>query len=175
MKHFEFRDKIGIAADIARGAMSEDFARQQIAKYGKDTLDNAMADLEAWRANWSGLAFDALQVQTMMGDQMMVAIEAMDKVKDLIKTLMDGSNTSRVLGYGAQNNIDWEKYDQIVGQKQSQQLYMDPVKFAETNYLKAAAWAQAFSEMCDFVRSDDVVFSTRFNLQLDALNKVLYP
>jgi len=175
VKHFDFKDKIGVAADIARGAMSEDFARKQIAKYGQDTLSNAMADLEAWRANWSGLAFDALQVQIMMGNEMNVATEAMDKVKDLIKTLMDGSNTSRVLGFGAQNNIDWEKYDQIVNQKQPQQLYMDPIKFAQANYDKAAAWAQAFSDMCDFVRSDDVVFSTKFNLQLDALNKVLYP
>jgi hypothetical protein len=51
---------------------------------------------------------------------------------------------------------------------------MDPVKFAQGHVDKATAWAQGFTEMCDLVRSEDVLFSSRFNLELDRLNRVLY-
>jgi len=54
--HFQFRDRVGVAADIARGMMSEDFARKKIAQYGSTRLSEAMADLETWRANWAGLS-----------------------------------------------------------------------------------------------------------------------
>jgi len=110
----------------------------------------------------------------MTGNELNVATTAMTQVKDLMATLMGASNTNRGAGYAAQNNIEWEKYDQIVNQKKSDQSLMDPVKFAEGNCDKAAAWAQAFVEMCDFVRRADVLFSSLFNCQLTGLNKVLY-
>jgi len=51
---------------------------------------------------------------------------------------------------------------------------MDPVRFAEGNVDKAAAWAAEIADMCDFVRSSEVIFSSRFNRRLDKLNRVLY-
>jgi hypothetical protein len=134
----------------------------------------AIADLETWRANWAGLSFDAMQLQIMTGNELNVASEGMAKVKDVVATLMRGSSTNRVAGYAAVNNIEWEKYDQIVGQKKPDQSVLDPVKFAQGNCDKAAAWAQAIADMCDFVRSEDVLFSSKFNQQLEKLNKVLY-
>ena len=172
-----FKDQIGVAADIARGAFTYDLAleRKLIAQYGRKALDDAMADLETWRANWAGLCFDVLQLQIMTGHQLNVATAAMNEVNELIKTLMGGSNTSRVAGYGAINNIEWEKYDQIVNQKKPDLSLIDPVKFAQGNSDKAAAWGQAFANMCDFVRGTDVIWMGKFNLQLDSLDKVLYP
>lgn len=174
VQHFDFRDSIGVAADIARGTISDDLARKKIAQYGNGRLSQAVADLETWRANWAELSFDVMQLQIMTGDELNVAIEAMNEVKDLIATLMGGSNTNRVSGQAAVNNIEWEKYDQIVGQKSPSRLMMDPVKFAQGNTDKAAAWAQALTQMCDFVRSEDVVFPSKFNLELEKLNRVLY-
>lgn len=110
----------------------------------------------------------------MTGNELNVAIQAMNKVADLIKTLMGGSNTSRVAGYAAQNNIEWEKYDQIVNRNQPTLLLTDPVRFAEGNSDKAAAWAQAFAEMCDFARGERAIFPSEYNRQLTSLNKVLY-
>ena len=174
VKRVQFGDRIAVVSDIARGAMSDDFARKKIAKYGQAQLLDAVADLEAWRANWSGLCFDALQLQIMAGNELNVAIAAMKKVQDLVATMMRGSNTNRVAGHAAINNIEWEKYDQIIGQKKPSQLLMDPVEFAKGNVAKAAAWAETFAEMCDFVRSDQVVFPSKFNLQLEKVNRVLY-
>ena len=167
------RDKtFGVAVDIARGLMSPDFAKRKIAEYGTGPLAAALADLETWRAYWAGLAFDSMQLQIMAGNELNIAIEAMNKVKDLMATLMGGSNASRVGGYAAISNIEWEKYDEIVGDKKPDLLMRDPVKFAQDSFDKAAAWAQAFAEMCDFARDSDVIF--HYNGQLDKLNKVLY-
>ena len=145
---------------------------RQIAQYGTGPLAEALADLDTWRASWAGLAFDSIELQIMAGNELNIAIEAINKVKDLMATLMGGSNTSRVGGYAAISNIEWEKYEQIVGEKQPDRLMRDPVKFAQDNFDKAAAWAQAFAEMCDFARGPDVIF--HYNGQLDKLNKVLY-
>ncbi len=173
--HFIFNDRVGVAADIARGMMSDDFARKKIAQYGGSArLSEALSDLETWRANWAGLTFDVMQLQIITANELNVALEAMNKVKDLMATLMGGSNMDRVVGYGTANNIEWEKYDQIIGQKMPAQSLTDPVKFAQGNADKATAWSQAFAEMCDFVRSEEVIFSSKFNTQLERLNRVLY-
>ena len=169
-----FGKTVRMAADIKRGGMTDDFARKKIAEYGGRNLFDSLADLDTWRAHWAGLAFDAMQLQIMAGVELNVAIEAMKKAKGLIATLMEGSNTNRVAGYGAINNIEWEKYDQIVGQKKPDLSLMDPIKFAQGNYDKAAAWSQEFAEMCDFVRSSAVLFSSYFDHQLERLNRVLY-
>ncbi len=171
--HSEFRDKrFGVAVDIARGLMSGEFAKRKIAEYGTGPLADALADFDIWRANWAGLAFDSMQLQIMAGNELNIAIEAINKVKDLMTTLMGGTNASRIGGYAAISNIEWEKYYEIVGEKQPDRLMRDPVKFAQDNFDKAAAWAQAFAEMCDFARGPDVIF--HYNGQLDKLNKVLY-
>jgi hypothetical protein len=172
--HFQFKDTIGLVMDITQGRGGDAYLNAQSAKLGRARILGALDDLEAWRANWAGLCFDVMQLQIMTGNELNVATEAMARVKDMMKTLMAGSNTNRVAGYGAVNTIEWEKYDQIVNQKKPTQSLMDPVKFAQGNCDKAADWAAAFAEMCDFVRSDKVTFSSLFNLQLDKLNKVLY-
>ena len=172
--HFAFKDRIGVAADIARGLMSDELAKTKIAQMGGTALSEAVADLEVWRANWCGLSFDALQLEIMAGSELNVAMEAMKRAKDLVAGLMGGSNTNRVAGHAATNNMEWEKYDQIVGQKKPDLSLMDPVRFAQGNVDKATAWAGQFSEMCDFVRSEDVLFSSYFNRQLGKLNAALY-
>jgi hypothetical protein len=98
--HLMFRDKrFGVAVDIARGMMSDALARKRIAEYGgSDKLFEPLADLETWRSNWAGLSFDIMQLQIMAGNELNIAIEAINKVKDLIATLAGGSNTSRVGG-----------------------------------------------------------------------------
>jgi len=174
-KHSAFKDRLGVAADVARGMMSDDFARKKIAEYGGSArLFEPIADLETWRAYWSGLSFDVMQLHIMAGEELNVAMEAMNKAKDLVATLMGGNNTNRVAGYAATNNMEWEKYDQIVGQGKSDLSVMDPVRFAQGNIDKAAAWAAEIADMCDFVRSSEVIFSSNFNRQLDKLNRVLY-
>jgi hypothetical protein len=174
----QFKDTVGIAADIARGLMTDDFARKKIAHYGSARLAQAVADLETWRANWAGLAFDALQLQIMAGNELAAAMKAMQKVKELISGLIHGNSAGRVAGYGAINAIEWEKYDQIVRRNKPSQLMIDPVQFAQGNLDKAAAWAEAFSQMCDFVRTEEVLYAGTtgdpFNTQLEKLNKVLY-
>jgi hypothetical protein len=171
--HITFREKrYGVAFDMARGLMSGEFAKRKIAEYGTGPLSEALADFDTWRATWAGLAFDSMQLQIMAGNEQNIAIEAINKVKNLMATLMGGSNTSRVGGYAAISNIEWEKYYEIVGEKQPDRLMRDPVKFAQDNFDKAAAWAQAFAEMCDFARGSDVIF--HYNGQLEKLNKVLY-
>jgi hypothetical protein len=172
--HYAFSDTIGVAADLARGMYGEALARRKIQEYGTARLQQSVNDLEAWRAKWAGLTFEAMKLLIMTRSELAVATGAMNKVRDLIATLMGGHNPARVAGYAARNNIDWEKYDQIVNQKKPDMLYNDPVKYAQGNCDKAAAWADAFAEMCDFVRTEDVIFSSRFNKQLDKLNKVLY-
>lgn len=173
--HSAFRDRVGVAADVARGMMTDAFAQKRIAQAGgTGRLLESLTDLEAWRANWAGLSFDAMQLQIMAGDELNVSIEAMNRVKSLVATLMNGSNTNRVAGQAAINNIEWEKYDQVVGQKSSVRLVQDPIRFAQDNVNKAAAWARAIAEMCDFVRTADVLFPSKFNSQLEKLNHVLY-
>jgi len=122
----------------------------------------------------SGLSFDVMQLHIMAGDELNAAVEAMNKAKDLVATLMGGNNTNRVAGYAATNNMEWEKYDQIVGKGKSDLSVMDPVRFAQGNVDKAATWATEIAAMCDFVRSPEVIFSSNFNRQLDKLNRVLY-
>lgn len=165
---------IGIAADIARGMYADSFAKQKIAQFGKDKLAAALEDLESWRAMWSGLAFQALQLQIMAGSELNAAAEAMAKYNELMKSMMEGSNAGRIGGYGAQNKIDWEKYEQVVNQNKSSTMVDEPVKFAEGTVAKAEAWATAIAEMCDFVRSTDAIFPSLYNKQLDKLNRVLY-
>ena len=172
--HFQFKDTVGVAADIARGMMTDDFARKKIAQYGTAKLDQAIADLETWRANWAGLAFDAMQMQIMAGNELKVALAAMQKVQDLMATMMRGGSMGRVAGYGATKAIEWEKYDKIVGQNRPAGLMLDPVLFAQGNLDKATALARELTEMCDFVRTEQVLFSGPFNQQLESLNKVLY-
>jgi hypothetical protein len=172
--HWAFSATIGVAADLARGMYAESLARKKLQEYGDARLLQSITDLETWRANWAGLSFDVMKLQIMTGNELNAATGAMNKVKDLMATLMRGNNPSRVAGYAASNNIDWEKYDQIVNQKKPDLLMNDPVKFAQGNCDKAAAWANAFTEMCDFVRTEEVIFSSRFNKQLERLNKVLY-
>jgi hypothetical protein len=174
--HLQFRDRLGVAADIARGMYQGQAAEAKIQQYGgTDRISEALADLEAWRAMWAGLSFDSMSLVIMAGSELHVAEAAMQKVRSLLSKLMSGQHTVDVVaGYGATNAIEWEKYDQIVGEKAPDQAAFDPVGFAQSTSDKAVAWAGALADMCDFVRSDQVYFPTKFNSQLDRLNKVLY-
>ena len=174
VKHSVFSSKIGVAFDIARGSMSTTFARKKIAEHGDINLRQAVADLDAWRANWAGLCFDFMQLQIMAGNELNTATQAMNKVKELMAKMISGNNISRVGGYAAINAIEWEKYDQIINQKKPDQMAIDPVQYAQRTLDKAVAWGQGFTEFCDFVRSDEVIFQSYFNKQLDRLNVVLY-
>lgn len=173
--HVAIKDRVGVAADIARGLMEEKFAERKIQQYGgTDRIAEAIADLEAWRAMWARLSFESMKLLIMTGSELNVAIEAMARMRSLIAKLMGGSNTSVVAGRAAINAIEWEKYDRMVGEGMPDRAAMDPVEFAQSNRDKAMAWTVAFAEMCDFVRTEDVYFPSKFNAQLDRLNKVLY-
>jgi len=173
--HFsDLQKELGMAYDIARGMGSPQYLKKQLADYGSDKLQAAVDDFEGWRAAWAGLAFDALQLQIMAANELKVAREAMAEVQDLMVTLLGGSNTSRVMGYGAYNQIQWEQYEQIVQGGRPDLMMKDPAKFAEGNLAKAEEWGRAFSEMCDFARTYEAQFKGAYNQQLMKLNKVLY-
>jgi len=95
-------------------------------------------------------------------------------VQQTMAKLMGGGTTSVLAGRGAINAIEWEKYDQIVNRGTPDRAAMDPVAFAQSNHGRALAWTTALAEMCDFVTSDEVYFPSKFNAQLERLNKVLY-
>ncbi len=84
------------------------------------------------------------------------------------------SSASVVGGRAAINAIEWEKYDQIVGEGKPDRAVIDPVAFAQSKREKAFAWTAAFAEMCDFVRTDQVVFESKYGIQFERLNKVMY-
>ena len=172
--HLYLPKELGMAYDIARGMGSPQYLKTKLAEYGSDKLQEAVDDFETWRAAWAGLAFDALQLQIMAANELKVAREATAEVQDLVVTLLGGSNTSRVMGYGAYNQIQWEQYEQIVRGGRPDLMMKDPVRFAEGNLEKAEGWSRSFSEMCDFARTDDARFSAPYNRQLMQLNKVLY-
>jgi hypothetical protein len=169
-----FRDAVKAAIDIARGHYHPPMIKRAIAKFGAEKLLRSLDELEEWRMAWSGLAFDALQLQIMAGAELHTAEAAMAKMRDLIKTLISGNNLNKVFGYGAQNQIQWEQYDQLVNKKAAPQSVMDPVAYARGNLAKATRWAEEFSAMCDFARTEDALFEGPYNRQLEKLNEVLY-
>lgn len=172
--HVDFRDTVGIAADMARGLLSEKMIQEKVKRYGAKRIGNSLIDLQVWRIAWTGLAFEGVKLQVMAHNQLKAAQAAMAKVEDLVQGLMQGNYLKKVNGYGAQNHIEWEKYDLIVNQGRPQQAALDPVAFAQGNFQKAQAWCQALTEMCDFARTTEAIFSTKYNQQLEKLNKVLY-
>lgn len=173
--HVEFTDRIGVAADIARGLIDQKLAERKIQQYGGTArIAAAVADLQAWRAMWAGLACESMKLVIMAGTELNVAAAAMHEVQQTMAKLMGGGTTSVLAGRGAINAIEWEKYDQIVNRGTPDRAAMDPVAFAQSNHGRALAWTTALAEMCDFVTSDEVYFPSKFNAQLERLNKVLY-
>jgi hypothetical protein len=170
-----FVGRVRVASDIAHDTMGPELAQRRIQEYGgADRLAAAVTDLEAWRAMWAGLSFELMKLCIMTGVELNAATAAMHKVQSLIATLMGGESSASVVGgRAAINNIEWEKYDLIVGEGKPDRV-TDPVEFAQSNREKAFAWAAAHAEMCDFVRTDQVVFDSLFGTQLERLNKVLY-
>jgi hypothetical protein len=61
-----------------------------------------------------------------------------------------------------------------MGEKSPDLAAIDPVQFARSNLDKANTWSTAFAEMCDFARSEQALFPSKFNIHLDRLNKVLH-
>lgn len=172
--YVEFRDTVGIASDIYYGRMSKSMVQDKIKRYGAKRIAQSLVDLAAFRIGWAGLYFEVTKLQIMAKTELGVAQKAMKKVDELMSELMKGNYLSKVNGYGARNSIEWEKYDAIVNQGKPQQAVMDPVAYAQGSLDQANAWAREFSDMADFVRTNDVMFPSLYHKQLEKLNKVLY-
>lgn len=172
--YVEFRDTVGIAVDIYHGRLSKPMINDRIKRYGSKRIGSALVELQVWRMAWVGLSFEAIKLQVMAKTELNIAQKAMAKVGELVHHLMKGNSLSQVSGVGARNQIEWEKYDQLVNQGKPQQAVMDPVAYAAGNVAKATAWAEEISAMADFARTSDAVFGTLYNKQLEKLNKVLY-
>ena len=172
--YIDFKDTVGVAADIARGLLSEKMIQEKVKRFGVKKIGSSLIELQVWRMAWTGLAFEGVKLQVMAHNQVKAAQAAMAKVEDLVSGLMQGNYLNKVNGYGAQNHIEWEKYDLIVNQGKPQQAALDPVAFAQANFQKAQAWCQALTEMCDFARTTAAIFPSTYNQQLERLNKVLY-
>jgi hypothetical protein len=100
--HFQFSDRVGLAADIARGMYEPKFAERKIQQYGGAArVADALADLDAWRAMWAGLSFDAMKLMIMTGNELHMATAAMQKIHPLMQKLMSGHSVDVVAGYGA--------------------------------------------------------------------------
>lgn len=167
-------NKLRTALDLVRGMYHGKMVQQKIAEFGSEALVDALLELDAWRANWAGLCFDAMQLQIMTVHELNAATEAMKEVEKRLAEMSKGSSANRVGGGAARNKIEWEKYDHVVRQKKPQQAAMDPIQYASSVSDKAAAWARALGEMCDFVRTHEMMFNVYFNRELDRLNAVLY-
>lgn len=172
----DFKGRIGVASDIARGFMTGELAQRKIKEYGgAERIAAAVADLDTWRAMWAGLSFELMKLCIMTSVELNAATAAMRQVQSLTETLMGGKSSASVVGgRAAINAIEWEKYDQIVGEGKPDRAVIDPVAFAQSKREKAFAWTAAFAEMCDFVRTDQVVFESKYGIQFERLNKVMY-
>jgi hypothetical protein len=154
--------------------MSPKMIQEKLKRYGAKRIASSLDALETWRIAWTGLAFEGVKLQIMAHHQLKTAQAAMAKVQSLIADLMKGNYLKQVNGRGAQNHIDWEKYDLIFNQGKPQQAAIDPVAFAQRNFEKAQEWSEALTEMCDFARTTQAIFPSRYDHQLGKLNDVLY-
>ncbi len=167
------RKELGFVSDLRHGIMSPAFARKKIAELGQANIERAVAQLAAIRAVWAGIVMECLAVQLLAAAEVKAATAAMAKAGELIDKLAEGNNVSRVGGHAARQGIEWEKYDQLVVKKAPPKSVMDPVAFAQDGYDKATAYVKAFSEMLDFVLSNDAHREKAYNDLHFKLTKVL--
>jgi len=170
----QFIEDVRVAKDIARGVMGDSVAKRKISEIGSDRLKLAVNQLEVWRAGWSGLCFQSMQVQVMAGVELVAVATAMRELARLSTELSQGNNLHRVGGYSVTAEIEYQKYQQVVRQGHPDRLVQNPVRFAQANYDKAKHWAEAFSKMCDWARSDQVYYPTAFAANVDGLGRTMY-
>ncbi len=83
----DFKGRIGVASDIARGFMTGELAQRKIKEYGgAERIAAAVADLDTWRAMWAGLSFELMKLCIMTSVELNAATAAMRQVQSLTET-----------------------------------------------------------------------------------------
>jgi hypothetical protein len=125
------------------------------------TLDQHVEDkLYEWRASWSELCLDSLELLMMVNAEARVAEAAMARYNDKIKKMTEGkSNIGRIAGYAAEQDRQWQIYERMTEPSKAgrpEQAVKDPAAYARQQRDAVDVVASQLSQACDVVLSDAV-------------------
>jgi hypothetical protein len=125
------------------------------------TLDKHVEDnLYEWRASWSELCLDSLELLVMVNAEARVAEAAMARYNEKIKKMTEGkSSIGRIAGYAAEQDRQWQIYERMTEPSKAgrpEQAVKDPAAYARRQRDAVDAVASQLSQACDVVLSDAV-------------------
>ena len=125
------------------------------------TLDKHVEDnLYEWRASWSELCMDSLELLVMVSAEARVAETAMERYNAKIKKMTEGkSNMGRIAGYAAEQDRQWQIYERMTEPSKAgrpEQAVKDPAAYTRQQRDTVDAVASRLSQACDIVLSDAV-------------------
>ena len=137
-----------------------------------ETLNKYVDDsLYEWRANWSELCSDALELYLMVDAEARVAEAAMARYNDKIKKLTEGTSSfGRIAGFAAERDRQWQIFDRMQqpSSGKSDQAVQDPSRYARQQRDAVDAVASRLARACDIILSDAVSTPDTLLRKLDA-------
>ena len=144
------------------------------------TMDKFIEDnLYSWRASWSELCADGLELLLMVDAEARIAEAAMARYTAKVKKLTEGGSAfGRIAGFAAERDRQWAIYDRMTSRPtpgKPEQAVQDPALYARKQRDSADAMAGRLAQACDIVLSDAVNAPDTLLRKLDAAMMMASP
>jgi hypothetical protein len=120
-----------------------------------------------WRALWSELFLDSVQLLAMAQVELRATEAAMQKFEEKMKTLSSGGNIGKIAAYTIDQERQWQQFDRMTNASSGNQKAVEnPVGFSRDQVNAIEKVTDLFGEGCEIAMSDEAYRPGMINLRL---------